>query len=205
MIVGILFSPVFAEARILNLRGTATLNYRFSQSDSGGGGSKVESFGQRYNLGMGGKIFRFGQYSLSGSWINDRAKSESRRQGALTDKQERELTIQEFRIFSSLFPKSSPLSLSAQRIIRENEFEVTSSKDVIDVVSATWALNMRRVPRTIFTYTRSGRVHLIPRKSLKNSASRREDTSCISGPDKAKLPAHLGSVTLTWSLVTHTR
>ena len=155
MIVVVLFSPVFAEARILNLRGSLTLDYRLSQSDSSVGGSKVETFGQRYNLGMGGRIFRFGQYSLSGAWINDRIKTENQFQGTPAFKQEHQLTIQEFRIFTSLFAKASPLSLSAQRIIRENEFEGSSSKNIIDVVSATWTLNMRRVPRTVFSYTQS--------------------------------------------------
>ena len=154
MVLMMLFSPASAKARLLNLNGNLQANFNYSQSTSGGATSKSNSWGQRYNLGVSNPLFRFGIFRADGSWYSERLHTETAQGGASTFDQNRQLRVIDFRLMTSLFPRTSPLSVSYQQILRRNKVD-TATDDTVRVLTANWINHFRGFPRMALSYNRS--------------------------------------------------
>lgn len=147
-------SPLVAQARALNLGGSLQLTYSTTMTDSESSENKITTFGQRYSLGAFGDLLRIGSYRADVSWFDERLETRSEF-GTTTTEQERRLNILDYRLSMNLFPTQSPLSLTAQQINRKNEVGITT-EETVKVFGASWVVHLRRLPRFVLSYQRSG-------------------------------------------------
>lgn len=155
MVLVLVVSSAPAESRILNLHGSLSLSYSLSRATSKRTTTENTAFAQRYSLGAGGKIFRFGDYQLRATWFNDKFKYSTRATGTASYEIQQEVTNQDYQAFTNLFAQKSPLSLSVQRLIQKNEVGSAVTETQIDAFNANWTLGFKRYPKTSLSYARS--------------------------------------------------
>jgi len=137
-LMGLLWPASRAEARLIDLTGEATLEYRLIEvSTTGGTDSQYNDLRELVTVGSNGAIFReaLGFYQLNFTFSNDD------RYGDL------ESNTQVYNYFGSLtfFPRVMPLALSAQRTTQEMESNtlsapVPSGKVTVSIYNLVWDL-----------------------------------------------------------------
>ena len=139
-LMGLLWPSSRVDARLLDLTGEATLEFRLVNVSGSGGGitdSQYIDWRELVTVGSNGALFReaLGLYQLNFTFINDD------QYGDLKSKS------QNYNYFGSLtfFPRLMPLALSAQRTTQEMESNTTSAyvlsgKVTISIYNLVWDL-----------------------------------------------------------------
>lgn len=169
-----------AEARLLNLGGSADLSYGLIRTQQGGRVDETTFLQQRYNLHNFGDIVdpRIGTFLINGTFLSQ----ESKTQGGFEDQ---DFEFQDYSIAVNLIPYIAPLSLYAQMVTRENELDVRV-KDRINTFGANWSLSAPRLPRLALSYNQS--------ELQANDQTRLPDT--LSRYFNAESSGRLGATTL---------
>ena len=155
-VVWVMFGAPVAEARLLNLGGSLSINYNSSITSSKTGSvssrTTVRSLGQQYTLRMYGDFYLLGSYNLDFSLLNQKVNIQSA-------DQENRYRIQDYRASVHLFPKWLPVNITRQTTVRKTDLEISNlsitTKDRIDTLGANMILNFRRIPRTVLNYRQS--------------------------------------------------
>ena len=145
-----------AQARLLNIGGSLSLNYNrsttFSETDAGSTSTSINSFGQQYNIGVFGDFYRLGNYRADVTWLEQVVNLED------ADQKNR-FNVTDYRLSMGLFPMWSPLSLSREQIVRKTDLESMgvsrTTKDRVDSMGANWVINTARLPRLVLNYQQS--------------------------------------------------
>jgi hypothetical protein len=138
-----------AEARLLNLGGSADLSYGLIRTTQSSHVDETTYFQQRYNLNNFGDIIdpRIGTFLMSGTFLSQ----DSSTHGNAPDQN---FKFQDYSIAVNLFPYISPLSFYAQRMTRANELD-TLVKDRVTTYGANWSLSIPRLPRLSLSFNQS--------------------------------------------------
>lgn len=138
-----------AEARMLNLGGSADLSYGISRTDQSGHIEETSFFQQRYNLHNFGDIIdpRIGTFMLSGTFLSQDSSSN----GRFADQN---FKFDDYSLALNLFPYISPFSFYAQRVTRANQLD-TVVKDRVTTYGANWSLSVPRLPRLSLSFNQS--------------------------------------------------
>ncbi|HSG06353.1 MAG TPA: hypothetical protein VLB09_08140, partial [Nitrospiria bacterium] len=157
--------PGIAEAKLLNIGGSLSYSFSGTKSKSRSGGNRVNSYVNSYtpqfNVNVSGELPTrpLGNYHARYSWskTNIGTCDEGNKLLVCKDVDQRSsFRIREYSGSVGLFPGWSPLSLSAQNVLRESETgtagSVLSTKDRIETRAATWNLSIRGIPRLILVY-----------------------------------------------------
>jgi len=156
LILGLVGEIPPAQARLLNIGGSLSINYSRSTgylvSDAATTRDTIHSLGEQYGLVLSGDLYNLGDYNGGITWTQQTFSLEGRNQKS-------RVTIKEYRLGVNLFPQWSPLGLTRQRNIRKSDAEFRnqsiSTWDRVDTFGANWVLNLRRVPKTNLSYQES--------------------------------------------------
>ncbi|MBI3994499.1 MAG: hypothetical protein HY349_00850, partial [Nitrospirae bacterium] len=145
-----------AQARLLNIGGSLSLNYNksttYTETDAGNTSTSIHSFGQQYTIGLFGDFYRLGNYRADVSWLDQKV--------TLVDAdQKNRFNVTDYRLTMGLFPLWSPLSLSREQIVRKTDSDIrgvsSTTKDTVDSMGANWVVNTARLPRLVLNYQQS--------------------------------------------------
>ena len=148
---------------MLNLGGSATLNYNNSTTYSKQKGSPATetsnaNYGQLYNINLFGDLLRLGSYRADWGWSEQLTKSNGRpcpflktMFGCIENaSQESRFNVRDDRQTLNLFPQWSPLSLTRQHIVRKTS--ISDTRDTTDSLGGSWMVNIRKLPRLMLNY-----------------------------------------------------
>jgi hypothetical protein len=150
-LVSSLLSTTWVHARLLNPSASVTLTYTLATTDAENSETEINTFGQRYRVGLSSSLRTIGTLQGDASWFDERFESRTVTQSAVSD-QERRLNVLDFHFAADLLPAKFPLALTANRVRRKNEFSGLTTEETIDTLGIHWIGNYARLPRLTASY-----------------------------------------------------
>ncbi len=155
-IIFMLFLPVQAESRFINLGGSLDLSYGEFKTEQGNETQETTFFQQRYNLHNFGEIFnpRIGNLLLNGTYQSQDTDTDSA--GGDQDFQ-----FNDYSVHMTLLPYVSPFSLYYQQMNRTNKIDPVGLqsglevKDRLITFGGNWNFSVPKLPRLTVSYNQS--------------------------------------------------
>ena len=151
IVLSMVLSSTWVHARLLNPSASVTLTYSLATTDAENSKTQINTFGQRYRLGLSSSLRIIGSFRGDASWFDERFDSRTETQNTVSD-QERRLNVLDFRFAADLFPAKFPLAFSVNRARRRNELSGLTTEETIDTLGIHWVGSYARLPRLTVSY-----------------------------------------------------